>query len=163
MSEPVHHDGRADVVAFMAENLGPEVVTVHIANHPVITVDGNRATGSWVFEDTVIATVFGVLIRGGGYYTRPLPQGCRRPVADRGDPLRPDLRVDDVAERHPQLPTHREHVGSGAEGLSPSRRETSFVRGATARLSVSNRNCPLAVSRALPRRDTGSREGYGPG
>lgn len=69
MSEPVHHDGRADVVAFMAENLGPEVVTVHIANHPVITVDGNHATGSWVFEDTVIATAFGVLIRGGGYYT----------------------------------------------------------------------------------------------
>jgi len=69
MSEPVHHDGRAEVVAFMAENLGPEVITAHIANHPVITVDGNGATGSWVFEDTVIATAFNVLIRGAGYYT----------------------------------------------------------------------------------------------
>lgn len=68
MSEPVHYDSRADVVDFMAANLGPEVITAHIANHPVITVDGDDATGSWVFEDTVIATPFNVVIRGVGYY-----------------------------------------------------------------------------------------------
>lgn len=69
MSEPVHHDSRAEVVAFMSEHLGPEVITVHVASHPEITVDGDSATGSWLFEDTVIATAFDVLIRGGGYYT----------------------------------------------------------------------------------------------
>ena len=58
----------ADVVSFMSENLGPEVVTVHVAGHPEITVDGDTATGSWVFEDTVIVPDFKVIIRGGGYY-----------------------------------------------------------------------------------------------
>jgi hypothetical protein len=68
MNEPLHFDNRADVVAFMAGNLGPGIITVHIANHPEIEVDGDRATGSWAFEDTVIVPDFKVQIRGGGYY-----------------------------------------------------------------------------------------------
>ncbi|WP_039797803.1 nuclear transport factor 2 family protein [Nocardia araoensis] len=69
MGEPLHLDGRDAITAFMRENLGPSLVTVHIANHPEIVVDGATATGSWAFEDTVIATEYGVLIRGAGYYT----------------------------------------------------------------------------------------------
>jgi len=68
MGEPLHYDNRAGVVAFMTENLGPGVVTVHIANHPEIDVDGDTATGSWAFEDTVIVPDFKVQIRGAGYY-----------------------------------------------------------------------------------------------
>jgi ketosteroid isomerase-like protein len=68
MDKPLHYDNRADVVTFMSENLGPEVVTVHVAGHPEIAVDGNTATGSWVFEDTVIVPDFKLMIRGGGYY-----------------------------------------------------------------------------------------------
>lgn len=68
MDQPVHYDSREAVVGFMTANLGPGVVTVHIANHPEIDVDGDSATGSWAFEDTVIATDFKVLIRGAGYY-----------------------------------------------------------------------------------------------
>ncbi|MEU6832585.1 nuclear transport factor 2 family protein [Nocardia beijingensis] len=69
MGEPLQLDGRAAITAFMRENLGPSLITVHIANHPEIVVDGATATGSWAFEDTVIATEYGVLIRGAGYYT----------------------------------------------------------------------------------------------
>lgn len=68
MKEPLHYDTRADVVAFMSENLGPGIITIHIASHPEITVDGDTATGSWGFEDTVIVPDFKVMIRGGGYY-----------------------------------------------------------------------------------------------
>ena len=69
MGEPLVFDDRDDVVTYMEKNLGPSIVTIHIANHPEIDVDGATATGSWAFEDTVIATDFNVLIRGGGYYT----------------------------------------------------------------------------------------------
>lgn len=69
MGEALTLDGRDAVVGFMRENMGPGIVTTHVANHPEITVDGDTATGSWLFEDTVLATDFGVLIRGAGYYT----------------------------------------------------------------------------------------------
>lgn len=68
MDKPLHYDNRTDVVSFMSENLGPGIVTVHIANHPEIDVDGDTATGSWAFEDTVIVPDFKMIIRGGGYY-----------------------------------------------------------------------------------------------
>jgi len=68
MNEPLHYDTRADVVKFMSENLGPGIITIHIASHPEIAVDGDTATGSWGFEDTVIVPDFKVMIRGGGYY-----------------------------------------------------------------------------------------------
>lgn len=68
MDKPVHYDSRDDVVGFMRDNLGPGVITVHIANHPEITVDGDSAAASWAFEDTVIVPDFQVIIRGGGYY-----------------------------------------------------------------------------------------------
>ncbi|WP_054813935.1 nuclear transport factor 2 family protein [Nocardia arizonensis] len=69
MGEPLVFDGREAITAFMRSNLGPAIVTVHIADHPEIRVDGDHATGSWAFEDTVIATEYGVLIRGAGYYS----------------------------------------------------------------------------------------------
>ena len=69
MEEPVHFDDRESVVAFMSENLGHGVITVHVAHHPEIEVDGDNATGSWCFEDTVIVPGFQTQIRGAGYYT----------------------------------------------------------------------------------------------
>jgi hypothetical protein len=68
MSEPLHYDNRADVVGFMSTNLGTGIITMHVAQHPDIEVDGDTATGSWGFEDTVIVPDFKVLIRGAGYY-----------------------------------------------------------------------------------------------
>ena len=68
MDKPIHYNTREDVVAFMRENLGPGIITMHVANHPEIAVDGDKATGSWGFEDTVIVPDFKVTIRGAGYY-----------------------------------------------------------------------------------------------
>lgn len=60
--------GRDAIVDFMREKLSGEIITMHVAQHPEIDVDGDAATGSWAFEDTVIVPAFKVLIRGGGYY-----------------------------------------------------------------------------------------------
>jgi hypothetical protein len=68
MGEPLHYDNRDDVVEFMSTNLGPGVITMHVAQHPEVDVDGDTASGSWGFEDTVIVPDFKVLIRGAGYY-----------------------------------------------------------------------------------------------
>ncbi|HET6154628.1 MAG TPA: nuclear transport factor 2 family protein [Marmoricola sp.] len=68
MDHPLHYDNRKDVVDFMSGNLGTGIVTIHIANHPEIDVDGDTATGSWAFEDTVLVPDFKMIIRGGGYY-----------------------------------------------------------------------------------------------
>ena len=68
MGEPLHFDNREAVVEFMSTNLGPGVITMHVASHPEIEVDGDSATGSWAFEDTVIVPDFKVSIRGAGYY-----------------------------------------------------------------------------------------------
>lgn len=69
MKERLQFDDRGAVVAFMTENLPPSVITVHVAHHPEIEVDGTEARGSWCFEDTVIVPDFDAQIRGAGYYT----------------------------------------------------------------------------------------------
>jgi hypothetical protein len=68
MDKPLHFDSRDGVVEFMSGNLGTGIISIHIASHPEIAVDGDTATGSWGFEDTVIVPAFKVMIRGGGYY-----------------------------------------------------------------------------------------------
>lgn len=70
MGAPLDFTAREQVVEYMRANLGEQVVTIHVANHPEIDVadDGLTASGSWAFEDTVIVPAFGVQIRGGGYY-----------------------------------------------------------------------------------------------
>jgi len=66
--EPLTLEGRAAIVGFMSEKLPPAVVTMHVASHPELDVDGDMASGSWAFEDTVIVPEMRVLIRGAGYY-----------------------------------------------------------------------------------------------
>ncbi len=68
MGDPLSYDSRAGVVEFMRANVGPAVITVHVASHPEIDVDGVTASGSWCFEDTVIVPDMKVLIHGAGYY-----------------------------------------------------------------------------------------------
>jgi uncharacterized protein (TIGR02246 family) len=60
--------GRDAIVEFMREKLSGGIITMHVAHHPEIDVDGDSAEASWGFEDTVIAPDFKVLIRGAGYY-----------------------------------------------------------------------------------------------
>ncbi len=48
-------EGRDAIVGFMSEKLSNGVITMHVAHHPEIDVDGDTAEASWGFEDTVIA------------------------------------------------------------------------------------------------------------
>jgi hypothetical protein len=66
--DPLRLEGRDAMVEYMRSNLGPEVITTHFAGHPEIEIDGDEASGSWCFDDTVIAMKYRLLIRGSAYY-----------------------------------------------------------------------------------------------
>src|ERR1700732_4382096 len=60
--------GRDAIVAFLRDKLGPDMITMHSAGQPEITIDGDEAAGTWSFEDTVIATAHRVVIKGAAFY-----------------------------------------------------------------------------------------------
>ena len=68
MGKPLDLAGRDEIVGFLRKNLGPEITTVHFASQPEIDIDGDTATGTWAFEDTVIATEYKVMIKGAAFY-----------------------------------------------------------------------------------------------
>jgi SnoaL-like domain len=68
LGQPIRLTGRDEIVAFLRDKLGPDVVTVHFASQPEIDIDGDEASGTWSFEDTVIATEYRVLIKGAAFY-----------------------------------------------------------------------------------------------
>jgi hypothetical protein len=59
---------REEILKFMRDNLGPSIITTHSAGQPEIDIDGDTATGTWSFEDTVIATEFKTFIKGAAFY-----------------------------------------------------------------------------------------------
>jgi hypothetical protein len=67
--------GRDEIIGYLRENLGPEIITVHRCGQPEIVIDGNAATGTWSFEDTVIAMKFRVLIKGAAFYEDTYERG----------------------------------------------------------------------------------------
>jgi hypothetical protein len=60
--------GRDEILGYLRENLGPSIITVHRCGQPEITIDGDDATGTWSFEDTVMAMDFRVVIKGAAFY-----------------------------------------------------------------------------------------------
>jgi SnoaL-like domain len=66
--KPLRITGRDEIVAYLKAKLGPDVLTVHSAGQPEISVDGEVATGTWSFQDTVIATTYKVVIQGAAFY-----------------------------------------------------------------------------------------------
>ena len=68
LGKPIKLSGRDKIVAFLRDSLGPGIVTVHFASQPEIDIDGDVATGTWSFKDTVIATDYRVLIEGAAFY-----------------------------------------------------------------------------------------------
>lgn len=68
LGEPVRLTGRDEIVAFLRDRLGPGIITVHFASQPEIDIEGSTASGTWSFEDTVIATEYGVVIKGAAFY-----------------------------------------------------------------------------------------------
>jgi hypothetical protein len=68
--------GRDEIVGYLRDNLGPEITTVHRCGQPEITIDGDNATGTWSFEDTVIAMTHRVWIRGAAFYQDEYQRGA---------------------------------------------------------------------------------------
>lgn len=68
VGKPLSLRGRDEILTYLRENLGPNVITVHRCGQPEIAVDGDSATGTWSFEDTVIAMDYRVLIKGAAFY-----------------------------------------------------------------------------------------------
>jgi uncharacterized protein (TIGR02246 family) len=60
--------GRDQIAAYMQENLGPSMITVHQVHHPEIEVDGDTATAVWSLQDRVIMTEYRFLLDGVSFY-----------------------------------------------------------------------------------------------
>jgi hypothetical protein len=75
VGKPLHLRGREEIVTYLRENLGPDIITVHRCGQPEISVNGDNATGTWSFEDTVIATEFRVVIKGAAFYEDTYERG----------------------------------------------------------------------------------------
>ena len=76
LGEPIKLAGREDIVKFLRDSLGPGIITVHFASQPEIDIDGDAASGTWSFKDTVIATQFDVLIEGAAFYEDRYARGA---------------------------------------------------------------------------------------
>ncbi|GAA3395158.1 nuclear transport factor 2 family protein [Cryptosporangium minutisporangium] len=60
--------GRTAIVEFMRKNLGPGLISVHLAGQPELSVNGDQATGTWGFSDLIIAPEYKVVIQGAAFY-----------------------------------------------------------------------------------------------
>jgi len=65
---PLKLSGRDQIIDFLRQSLGNDIITLHAAGQPEIDVDGDSATGTWRFTDTVIATAYHVVITGAAFY-----------------------------------------------------------------------------------------------
>lgn len=61
-------DGPDEIVAYMRENLGPNMITVHQLHHPELVIEGDSATGTWSLMDRVIMTDYRFLLDGMSTY-----------------------------------------------------------------------------------------------
>jgi SnoaL-like domain len=66
--KPLQLSGRDEIVGFFRTKLGADILTVHSAGQPELSIDGSTARGTWSFEDTVIATKHRVVIKGAAFY-----------------------------------------------------------------------------------------------
>lgn len=68
IGEEHHFATRDELVGFMRNSLGADVLTEHRVNHPEISVDGDEATATWYLQDRVIAPAFNFMLIGAGFY-----------------------------------------------------------------------------------------------
>ncbi|UKD58089.1 nuclear transport factor 2 family protein [Amycolatopsis sp. FU40] len=66
--EPLNFDDRDALMEFLRTTVGPGITTMHFAGHPEIEIDGDTATGRWMFQDKVIVAEHRVVIEGAAYY-----------------------------------------------------------------------------------------------
>ena len=99
-------EDRAALVAYMRENLGEGLLTLHQVHHPEIDVDGDTATGRWYLQDKVIVEAFKFLLEGAAFYEDRYvrtPEGWR--VAHTG--YRRTFEIDLRPRRPARLQGHR--------------------------------------------------------
>ena len=60
--------GVEEIMAFMRENLGPTMITVHQVHQPELSIDGDEATGTWSLQDRVIMTEYRMILDGYAFY-----------------------------------------------------------------------------------------------
>ncbi|MPY78066.1 MAG: nuclear transport factor 2 family protein [Actinophytocola sp.] len=68
VSERLTLRGREQIVSYMRDALGGNIITVHFCAQPEIDIDGDTAEGTWCFEDTVIVPDHRIMIKGSAYY-----------------------------------------------------------------------------------------------
>jgi SnoaL-like domain len=66
--QPLTFGSRDEIIAFLRDKLGPDMITLHAAGQPEIDISGDSATGTWRFTDTVIATRYRTVIKGAAFY-----------------------------------------------------------------------------------------------
>ena len=76
MGKPLLLTCRDAIVAFLRDNMGPGIISLHAAGQPEIEIDGDTAAGIWRFTDTVIATEFKVVIAGAAFYEDSYARGA---------------------------------------------------------------------------------------
>jgi len=76
MGKPLKLASRDEIVAFLSKSLGPGIITLHAAGQPEIDIDGDTASGTWRFEDTVIATEHKIVIKGAAFYEDRYARGA---------------------------------------------------------------------------------------
>jgi ketosteroid isomerase-like protein len=76
LGKPIDLAGRDQIVGFLREKLGPDIITSHFTTQPEITVDGDTAHGTWGFEDKVIATEYRMMITGAAFYEDRFARGA---------------------------------------------------------------------------------------
>jgi hypothetical protein len=74
--QPLRFGSRDEIIAFLRDSLGPHIITLHAAGQPEIDIDGAAASGTWRFEDTVIATEYRVVIAGAAFYQDQYERGA---------------------------------------------------------------------------------------
>jgi hypothetical protein len=73
---PLKFGSRDEIIAFLRDSLGPDIITLHAAGQPEIDIDGAVASGTWRFEDTVIATAYRLVIKGAAFYEDRYERGA---------------------------------------------------------------------------------------
>ena len=68
MGSEHHFTNRDELVAFMRESLGPNVISEHRVTHPEIVVDGDEAAVTWYLQDRVIVADFNFMLIGAAFY-----------------------------------------------------------------------------------------------
>ncbi|MFB4308361.1 nuclear transport factor 2 family protein [Actinomadura sp. GTD37] len=61
-------EGRDAIVQYMRENLDETKISAHAAGAPEIDIDGDRASGVWSLDDSIIIPAHNLLIRGAAFY-----------------------------------------------------------------------------------------------